>query len=174
MTTLPREMVQAFRRLEKREQKRVEQEQAKKREKELAEIKEAAQEEMRRQRRNERLTLVATLLFTALTLGGVWYTQADFFKRSYSRVIRLTMGQSDIDCSAQINKGKQFCVELQERMDAAQANWEGILRNAGGKTTPFALHEAKNLPTDNNKQKAENGRPKADIGKQKAVAENNR
>ena len=77
MTTIPKELVRAFKKIERTERKRQQQQLAEQRAREIAELQEAAKREYLRRKRLERLTLCATVLFSLGIAYAVWRAEGD-------------------------------------------------------------------------------------------------
>lgn len=145
MPNIDKEIVKAFRRLERVEKRRRQKWAEEIREREQAEMREAAAQLHRRRKRLERITLGATVLFTGLILLGVWYARPDLIKDTYRTIIRKTpFGASarisDLDCSSPRAKVTQRCQERREREESTDDHWENLSLYHKGKTTPFTLH----------------------------------
>jgi len=108
--------------------------------------------ELRRQKFRERLVLGVTFSFACLLMFFAWYSDGGVVKKAGNAIRAVGLpftgansGRESIlislDCSLSENFLTPYCVAL--RNSKTKANWSGISLNDEGKESPFSLHQKK-------------------------------
>ena len=101
--------------------------------------------ELRRQKRNERIAVAGALIFVCCMIGLVSLTESNPITYTVQQIRRLGAGGGG---RAQVGYEKDQCSGLgrdqericRERDAETESSWRGIVRNEGGKTNAFSVH----------------------------------